>query len=162
MIEGMKKLIALFLISTSLQAVEDETELLCEYIYGSEIEYEEEFISLSSFRNDSLLVYFSIENNAISFDSRIGGSGYHLIQSGRYLEFNTDISVLTDFDTPNKYIPDSKKLTGNYHTGTIDRESGTLKVTAFSIKPDLEEDNAPMRKAFTREYKCKKNNNFLF
>ena len=138
----MKKLIALLLLSP-LAFSEDVIDIMCEYEEGSEIRPDG---SSSTVHFSAASVLFKIDLSKKTMLINDDSLNYTAWQNGNEIKFTTKVGL---FDGA---VQNWGKVYGSYEQGSINRETGELKLENYTEKNTGEED---FKLGFSREYKCR-------
>jgi hypothetical protein len=138
----MKKLIALLLLSP-LAFSEDVIDIMCEYEEGSEIRPDG---SSSTVHFSAASVIFKIDLSKKTMLINDDSLNYTAWQNGNEIKFTTKVGL---FDGA---VQNWGKVYGSYEQGSINRETGELKLENYTEKNTGEED---FKLGFSREYKCR-------
>ena len=138
----MKKLVALLLLSP-LVFSEDVINIMCEYEEGSEIRPDG---SSSTEHFSAASVLFKIDLSKKTMLINDDSLNYTAWQNGNEIKFTTKVGLF------NGAVQNWDKVYGFYEQGTINRETGELKLKNYTEKNTGEED---FKLGFSREYKCR-------
>ena len=138
----MKKLIALLLLSP-LAFSEDVIDIMCEYEEGSEIRPDG---SSSTVHFSAASVIFKIDLSKKTMLINDDSLNYTAWQNGNEIKFTTKVGL---FDGA---VQNWGKVYGSYEQGSINRETGELKLKNYTEKNTGEGD---FKLGFSREYKCR-------
>ena len=138
----MNKLIALLLLSP-LAFSEDVIDIMCEYEEGSEIRPDG---SSSTVHFSAASVLFKIDLSKKTMLINDDSLNYTAWQNGNEIKFTTKVGLF------NGAVQNWDKVYGFYEQGTINRETGELKLKNYTEKNTGEGD---FKLGFSREYKCR-------
>ena len=138
----MNKLIALLLLSP-LAFSEDVIDIMCEYEEGSEIRPDG---SSSTVHFSAASVLFKIDLSKKTMLINDDSLNYTAWQNGNEIKFTTKVGLF------NGAVQNWDKVYGFYEQGTINRETGELKLKNYTEKNTGEGE---FKLGFSREYKCR-------
>ena len=122
---------------------EDVIDIMCEYEEGSEIRPDG---SSSTVHFSAASVLFKIDLSKKTMLINDDSLNYTAWQNGNEIKFTTKVGLF------NGAVQNWDKVYGFYEQGTINRETGELKLENYTEKNTGEED---FKLGFSREYKCR-------
>ena len=142
----MKKLIALLLLSTLVSGEENLIQISCDLIKESHVDFSFTHKSVS-FLNDTVLIDIEVDEQKLRLNK--SKTEYIAITEGNEITITNKISI----DSDNNFRQtDWSELLGFYEYGTVNRETGILKIKNYTKKKDDDEDFVH---SFSRNYECR-------
>ena len=141
----MKKLLALLLLSPLVVSEENVIQISCDVIKESHVDYHFPQSS-SAFSSDTVLIDIEIDKQKLRLNK--SKNEYIAITEGNEITITNKISI----DSDNNFRQtDWSELLGFYEYGTLNRETGILKIKNYTKKKDDDEDFVH---SFSRNYEC--------
>ena len=148
----MKRLLLVLLLSIVPLSWAEEINIICKYVEGSKRTGGESgkthTYSSADFSSDSIIIDIDTKKSSIYFNGKNDYLPFFAIQEGNEIQFNSKLA----WNVVTGELDEFHEVFGFWEEGTINRETGELRVVNYS----KQEGDRGFEFGYEKKYLCKK------